>query len=454
MRRIVLLVPALLLGTVAPAALGDVAKKAPDPKAKGEIYEWKSAGGIVCWWRAPERYDEATGANLTLILHGSNLTHEWGFANHSHKSFRPDDFLVSPDGTTSNGKGGFNFLKDDTRKVNALVEELKKALKVRAVYLYGHSQGSFFALQYAGDFPEEVTGVVAHASGLWTWTQTGPKGHDQAIVFMHGTQDPVVPYGQSVGGFDALREAKYPRVRLRSLEGWNHWPAEHNGAVPHTSQQLAWVEGMTTKDPARLAACFDLLARPPGDGIGEHDFAGLWSLAERIAGLEEAPEDLRRRAARAKESVEALARGHVESLALPEKIVLEKKPWVGHLPIFLRAFLGVPARDELAERLKATLEDHRKEAIANLRKYWPAIEKGKIADAFEAAVAAIESGFLFHECASHELRKNLKDWRKDAKKHKISKAALKAYDASFEAFDEGTTDGWKSFEAANRKYEE
>jgi hypothetical protein len=122
-RRFGILVVCLAAFAGGRAARGaDVATKAPDPKAAGKLYEWKSAGGILCWWRAPQRYDEATGANLTLILHGSNLTHEWGFANHDHKTFRPDDFVVSPDGTTPNGKGGFNFLKEDTKKVHGLVE--------------------------------------------------------------------------------------------------------------------------------------------------------------------------------------------------------------------------------------------------------------------------------------------------------------------------------------------
>jgi pimeloyl-ACP methyl ester carboxylesterase len=432
------------------AAAADVRKKAPDPAAAGEVFEWKSAGGVVCHWRAPRKYDAAKGAGLTVILHGSNLTHGWGFANHDSKTFRPDDFVLVPDGTTPNGQGGFNFLKDDTRKVRDLLSEVRKAVNVRGVYLYGHSQGSFFALQYAGDFPEDVTGVVAHASGLWTWTQTGPKGHGQAIVYMHGTQDPVVPYGQSVGGRDAMRKAGYPTVRLRSLEGWNHWPAEHNGDVPHTSQQLAWVEGMTTTDPARLEVSFATLEQVGADGVGEHDFAGLWSLAGRIEGMAEAPDGLKQRAAKARKLVEDLAQAHVSAIALPEKMAFEPKPWVGHLPIFLRAFDGVPAREELAKRLEGTLDAHREAAVAHLRKYWQARER-KPDEAFAEAVAAVEKGFLWHECWDLEMRKQVREWRKDAKKLKLGKGAMKSYDGMFEDYEKALGEGWKAFEAVNRK---
>lgn len=436
----------------APARGADVPKKAPDPKAGGAVCEWTSAGGVVCFWRAPQKYDAAKGANLTLILHGSNLSHGWGFANHDAKTFRPDDMVVCPDGTTPAGKGAFNFLEGDTRKAHALLEELKKTMKVRQVFLYGHSQGSFFSLAWAGDFPDDVDGLVAHASGLWASSQTGPKGHRQAIVLMHGTQDPVVPYTQSVGGFDALREANYPTVRLRSLEGWNHWPAELNGPVPHTSQQLAWVEGMTTTDADRLNVSFDLLSDVNGETAAEHDFAGLWSLAGRVATMESAPADLKARAAKAKQQVETLAAAHVAALALPDKLTFDKKPWIGHLPVFLRAFQGVPAREELAKKLEDVLATHKKDAVAHLRKYYGALKQDKKDDAFAEGVAAIQSGWLWCECWDQEVRKNLREWRKDAKKLKLSKESLKAYDAVFEDFEKALTEGWKSFEATQKKF--
>jgi predicted esterase len=442
----------LVTGT---AAAEGIEQKAPSPKDGGKLFAWKAADGLVYAWRGPERYDAEKGVNLTLILHGSNLTHQWGFANHAFKSFRPDDLVVSPDGTTSNGNGGFNFLKEpkDGNRLHALIEELKKVFKVRATFLYGHSQGSFFALQYAGQHPQDVNGIVAHASGLWTWTNIGKHGHHIPIVFMHGTQDPVVPYGQSVGGYDALREAAYPTVRLRSLEFWNHWPAEHNGSVPHTSQQLAWVEGMSTQDPDRLRACFErLLPGSSKDERGEHDYAALHALAQRIAGLEAAPADLKERAAKAVAKVEALAEAHAAALTVKPGTAFDGKPWIGHLPVFLRAFPGVPARETLAAAWKDTLAEHQKQAVARLRKYFPALQKGKQAEAFEEGVAAIQAGFLWHECADGELRKNLKEWHKDAKKLKVGKPALKAYDAVMPAFDECISEGWKDFADVNQKH--
>ncbi|CAN5442577.1 hypothetical protein BH23VER1_BH23VER1_34960 [soil metagenome] len=96
----------------------------------------------------PKSYDPDTGAALTAILHGSNLSRAWGFANHKPDTFRPDDIVVCPDGTTPNGSGGFNFLGEpaDLDRFHALLGELRTTFKVNATYLYGHSQGAFFSL--------------------------------------------------------------------------------------------------------------------------------------------------------------------------------------------------------------------------------------------------------------------------------------------------------------------
>jgi predicted esterase len=449
LRRIVLTVSiALLMAPLAAAA--DVKQKEPGPKSKGKQYEWKAKDGLVYRYFVPKSYGEEKGANLTLILHGSNLDRRWGFANHKAGGVRPDDVVVSPDGTTPNGRGGYNFLGEgkDAKRLNALLKELRKLVKVRNVYLYGHSQGSFFALYYAGQYPDDIAGVVAHASGVWTWTQQGPAGHHQAIVLMHGTQDPVVPYPQSVGGFQSYRDARYPTVRLRSLENWNHWPAEHNGPIPHTSQQLAWCEGMTTEDPERLEACFELLRE--NKKKERHDYAGLYSLAKRIEGLDDAPEQLKARAAKAAAAVEKLAADHVDALSLPEKIEFDGKPWTVHLVVFLRSFIGVPAREELAEKLEKTLDQHQKTAIKHLRVYYRQRQK-KPAEAFSAGLSAIQKGFLYHECAGRDFLGQLETWSKKARDHRLGKKALRQFQETVPAYRKALEEGYREFDAVNRK---
>lgn len=428
----------ILAGAPSLSAAG-LPQKAPDATDRSrKVWEWKSAEGVTYLWRGPRKYDPAKGAGLTFILHGSNLTRMWGFANHSKDNFRPDDVVVCPDGTTANGSGGYNFMDApaDVAKFHALTAEVKKAFNVQGTFLYGHSQGSFFALKYAGEHAAEVNGVVAHASGLWTSSRTGPEAHHQAIVFMHGTLDPVVPYRQSVDGYEALKTAGYPAVRLRSLEGWNHWPAAQNGPVDHTSQQLAWVEGMTTKDPVRLAACFETLAFAKKKD--EHDWAGLYTLAKRVTASDIAPAQIKSKAQKATGIVETLAKAHTAVLAVKgPTVAFEPKPWAAHLPMFFRAFPDVPARDELYERWKDPLTAQQLEAAAPLKAWQEAMSGADKATAFEKGVALLTAGFLTRLNADGTLAANLAAWEKDARKLKIGRESLKSYTDIMDALKQG-----------------
>jgi predicted esterase len=411
--------------------------KGLDPKAGGEkVLDAKSADGLVYSWRGPRHYDAAKGVGLTVILHGSNLTHGWGFANHDKATFRPDDVVISPDGTTPNGSGGFNFMGEakDAKRLHALLEEVKKSFKIRGTYLYGHSNGSFFAVYYAGAYPEDVDGVVAHASGIWGFSTLGNAGHHQAIVLMHGTQDPVVPYVQSEGGLKALVDAGYPLARFCSLEGWNHWPAEHNSATPHTSQELAWVEGMTTKDPERLEACLGVMADVKDKA--EHDWGGLWSLAKHVEEARFAKDATKARAKKAVDVVETLAKKHAEALAGAKPgSPADGKPWMAHLPMFLRQFAGVPACEELAAKWKKTLEKHQEAGAAHFEKFWASRKKNDVVEAFDEGIATIAEGFLWSRAQERfpegqsgpAVQVSLKAWQKDAKKLKLSKKALKDF---------------------------
>lgn len=441
----------VLLVCAAELSAADVKEKAPGRKTTGTVYEWKSKGGVAYRYRIPKKYNADKGANLVVILHGSNLDRRWGFANHSSKDFRPGDIVLCPDGTTSNGRGGLNFLnaKNDVKLVHELLEEWKAAFKINATFLYGHSQGSFFAFLFAGEYPGDVQGVVGHASGTWTNTQQTKKGHALAIVLMHGTQDPVVPYVQSVGGFDVYTAAKFPMVRLRSLEGWNHWPAEHNGPIPHTSQQIAWCEGMTTADPARMEACFDFLASCKSKE--RTDYAAVYSLAMHIGAEDAAPAALKKRAAAAMKTIEALAQSHAAALAKADLSKFKAEKWLGHAPMFLRAFAGVPARAAYAKQWEKLQKKQIKDGNKQYGKYWTAMQKNESADAFAAGVAVVKSAYLWQRATENVFLNNLATWQKDAKKLRISKKAMKDYAAYVKPLAKAIKGGAGDFDRLNRK---
>lgn len=447
----VILVLAVIVNSSAMSA--DIREREPDPaKAAGKVYEWHSKDGLAYHYFIPRDYDPEKGANLTFILHGSNLTRTWGFANHKAGEFRPNDIVVCPDGTTSNGQGGFNFMgkPEDAARLHALHEELGDLFRINATFLYGHSQGSFFALYYAGEYPEAVQGVVAHASGVWTWTKRRPEAHHQAIVLMHGTADPVVPFGQSRGGVSAFEKSGYSLVRLRALEGWNHWPAEHNGPIPHTSQQLAWVEGMTTGDMARLGACYAVLSKPPDKAL--HDYAGLYLLSRRIAGMADAPPRAKQAAAAAMKDVENLAGQHIAEMKSPSPGQAEfgDFSWIGHSQIFLRSFKGVPVADEFAETWKSELDKQRETVGKHFADYRKAVQAGNRGEAFEAGVAAIREGYLMSGCSDAGFLKNLAAWSED-RDLGISREDLKNGKALVDDYRKALEDGRKAFQSVNKR---
>jgi predicted esterase len=443
---------AALLATLSPAVSdGEHPQRDPSSRPVGEICTWKSADGLAYEYYVPKSYYPGKGANLLFILHGSNLDRRWGFANHAAGEFRPDDVIVCPDGTTQNPqKTGFNFLRDakDLQRLHALHEELKKVFKVNATFLYGHSQGSFFSFLYAGAYPDDVQGLVGQASGVWSGTAATAKHHHQAVALMHGTDDPVVPYVQSLGGLSVYREAKYPMAHLRSLQGWNHWPNQYQ-----TAQELAWCEGMTSADAARVEASLETLeAAKPGEGW-DRDAAALYLVAKRAAAMESAPAALKERAAKDVASVEALAKAHADAIAASldkgkvDKV--EDAAWVGHVAFFLRDFDGVPVCDAMAKDWADRLAKHKADGIKALKEFYRTSRKDP-AKALPAGVEAIRDGFLWCECADAQFLQTLTGWRADAAKLKLGKGDLKAYDDVVPAFVAGRKKGFDAYAKINR----
>lgn len=435
------------------ASLGQAAtaqeppKKAIDDAPGGKVFSWESADGLAYEFRLPKEYDPEVGLNLTFVLHGSNLSRRWTFLNHDPKSFRVDDLVVSPDGTTSNGSGGFNFLqgKKDLQRLRALHEEIQALFPVRSTFLYGHSQGSFFSFLYAGAYPAEVNGVLGHASGTWIGTSASKKHHHQAIVLMHGTADPVVNYGQSVGGLRFYQEQKYPMVRLRSLEGWNHWPAEG-----HAAQQLAWCEAMTTEDPLRIEAAFEEL-----DSVKEWlDPVALRQVASRAATFEGVSAKTVKAAEKAMEAVDKVMAKHLaaieKSLGKNTKRSLDGRPWVGHTGLFLRSFEGLEGALSLREDWSKSLDAH----AAAATKHWPAYRRKRdsnIKAAFAVGLDLVEEAFLQRTVQDLKFLDRLDGWAKDAKEHDLDRRALKRHAPLITALRDGLEAGAKAFQKVDRR---
>ncbi|MHC5009620.1 MAG: hypothetical protein ACYTG6_01580 [Planctomycetota bacterium] len=206
---------------------------------------------------------------------------------------------------------------------------------------------------------------------------------------------------------------------------------------------------MTTDDMERLEVCLEFLTE--NKNKERHDYAALYGVAKRIVDLEDAPDALKEKAAKAMEVVEALAQAHVDALEIPEKGAFDGGAWIGHLPVFLRSFRGVPACEALREEWEKLLERHQKDGGKHLRKYWPALEKGEGKEAFLAGWAALEKAFLWFPCWDRQFRANLAAWREQARDLGLRRGDTRDYDAFIEEFEDALKDGLKAFDRINKK---
>ncbi|MEZ6014574.1 MAG: hypothetical protein R3F49_05630 [Planctomycetota bacterium] len=419
----------------------DNPSSAPGAAKAGKVYQWKAKDGLAFEYRVPKGYDPEVGANLTLVLHGNGLDHRWTFWNHPQDEFRPDDLVVSPDGTTAHsGTGANEFLAgaNDVARVKALILELKATWNVRQVFLYGHSQGAFFVYLFAGAEPDLVDGVVGHAGGVWNGTDAPKKAQHQAIGFLHGTNDHI-PYGQAVGGRTFYEERKYPLVHLRTLFGWDHRPHWYQAA-----QVLAWCEGMTSADPARVAAAAEDLAdtkRPMGV-----DWSALRAVAARLQGLEGASAAQSARGVQLVRAVDELADKYVDSIVKDagKRGFAEFSPggWSCELARFLEVFYGTPAADALVKKHSKQLEAVREAGSKARRAAYAAIEKDS-ADALDEAITLIEDGYL--DPAIAETLTAVDKWLEETKA-RLPKKSRARYEELARAWRKAQDEGARDFD--------
>ncbi|MBI4601018.1 MAG: hypothetical protein HY721_03570 [Planctomycetes bacterium] len=423
---------------------------APTPKAEPHVaHKWTSKAGLNYTWVLPKGYGPEKPRSMTVILHGTGLDYRWGHANNRPGLFRPDDVVVSVDGTSPGAGGTRLFLGEpkDARLFHELLDELRGLFAVRSVFLYGHSQGSFFAVYFAGEHPEDVAGVVAHASGSWTWSKTGKPAHKVAIAFLHGTADPVVPYRQSAGARDHYVKAGFPLVHLRRLPLYNHWP----NAV-RANEALAWCEGMTTGDPAAALAAAREILRPKG--LDEYQwecpvgYSAARDVLRRLEGkgsrpFAKTPQAIAAAAKAESARIDKAAQAHAakvrSSLGGAKRLALDGKPWLGHLVSLREDFRGVEAMEKLAAALghDKLLEAHGAAAGRILNAWYR--EGAKPADVFRTVVAELPGAFLY-EGFPPELSKKMAEWKAQAAALGLSEKDLKAY-AAVEAWEKGWKDG-------------
>jgi pimeloyl-ACP methyl ester carboxylesterase len=321
---------------------------------------------------------------------------------------------------------------------------VRAAFTIERVYLYGHSQGGFFVVHFAGEHPTAVAGIVAHASGAWSFSKMGAPLKKVAIAFQHGTLDPVVPYAQSVGSRDAYAAAGFELLHLRRLDAYNHWP----NAVRST-ESLDWCEGMTTPSPARaLELVRRILTQKKPDEYQWQTTVGYSGARDILRRLEkkgpapfgEVPDDVAAATQAAIAQIELDATVNVSRLASLKSrkdLTLKSAPWLGHLVALREDFRGVDPVEKFVERIEfdAALSSQRKAADAITSAWYGS---GSPKTIYSAIGKNLGDAFLV-EGLPAELSERMEAWQDSAKSLGIDANTQKKYPV-FESW----RDGWKS----------
>jgi predicted esterase len=354
--------------------------------AAGGTFEAVSPGKRPYMYRVPDPGPRAP--HLIVMCHGTGLTYPWAFWNYPIHTgqFRKHDFVVAPE--SEDPKRGFIQGQADRDEVVALIKLFRKTWpQIRSVYLYGHSQGAFFCYYFAGEEPDLVDGIVAHAGNFFKAKLDKGARDRVAIGILHGRADAVVTVDCAFRTELVYREGGYRNVRLMIAEGLNetsgHWPLPW-----HVARMLAWCDEVTAKTPmdAAEAALAELMQESPD----------LAAVATAVAAgrklLEKAPAEEARPAAERLAAVEALLDAASDAFAaalLPTADADSKAagPWATQVRIAQRAF-GPKWREAFAALQKEAARQTKADDEAFL-----GLAKGT-KKSYAKALETLQKGFL------------------------------------------------------------
>jgi polyhydroxybutyrate depolymerase len=199
-----------------------------------ELTHHIDVGGVTRTYllHVPDRFRPNAGAPLVLVFHGGG-SHAAAMRRFTRFDTLADSqgFIVAyPEGIKShwNDTRGLSPA-DDVAFVRILIAQLKRSLHVdeKRIYATGVSNGGFFSVRLACDLTREVAAVAAVAAIMPETLMPACKPSAPiSIMFMHGTQDPLVKID---GGVIARRNSRSVSL-AQAVDFWRR--VNHASDVP------------------------------------------------------------------------------------------------------------------------------------------------------------------------------------------------------------------------------
>lgn len=232
---------------------------------KSAIRHWVKIPALTTYLAMlPPDYEKSKAEYpLVLVLHGNGSSEAW-HGRLADTAGRDGVIYVAPRAPYPNAmvfyqiqRPGWTWLPQDiddesTQRLDAAklyvdsifaaVEDAKKRYRVAGdkIYVFGHSMGGFFANACAVLRPTQVAATFAYAGGLdehyhdAKWLEP-LKTNGVKMLHVHGTDDPIVPAGQSTQAHELMQAAGVDST-IKLVEGVDH------GVKPPVLELLkAWV---------------------------------------------------------------------------------------------------------------------------------------------------------------------------------------------------------------------
>lgn len=182
----------------------------------------------------PPSYEQAAALPVMLAFHGGGGTGE-GMRKLTLEKFdrladREGFIVVYPDGLNrhwNDGRPEVNPRVDDVGFISELIKHFVEKYKADEgrIYATGISNGSFFSFRLACELSDRIAAIAPVAAPMGeVLSQRCSPTKPMPVLFIHGTEDPLVPWeGGDVGGFLGKRGRA-----LSVSETVSFW-VKHNG---------------------------------------------------------------------------------------------------------------------------------------------------------------------------------------------------------------------------------